>query len=148
MNMGNLRDVQKVAKTGYPSIDKPWEKYYPKGAINFEFPKMKAYDLIYERNKDRKDCIALEYEGKEISYGELFERIEERTEFFIRRGIKENDIVTISMLMSPEFVYDWYALGRINAISNLIDPRTSAAGIRQYLEEAESDLVLNTDIFT
>ena len=148
MNMSNLKDVQKITKTGYPSIDKPWEKYYPKGAINFEFPKMKAYDLIYERNKDRKDCIALEYEGKEISYGELFERIDERTEFFIRRGIKENDIVTISMLMSPEFVYDWYALGRINAISNLIDPRTSAAGIRHYLEEAESSIVLNTDLFT
>lgn len=135
-------------QTGYPSIDKPWEKYYPEGALHFDFPRMKAYDLIYERNKERKDCIALEYEGREITYGELFERIEERTDFFISKGIKENDIVTISMLMSPEFVYDWYALGRINAVSNLIDPRTSVDGIRHYLEEAESQFVLNTDLFT
>ena len=135
-------------QTGYPSIDKPWEKYYPEGALHFDFPRMKAYDLIYERNKERKDCIALEYEGREITYGELFERIEERADFFISKGIKENDIVTISMLMSPEFVYDWYALGRINAISNLIDPRTSVDGIRHYLEEAESQFVLNTDLFT
>ena len=135
-------------QTGYPSIDKPWEKYYPEGALNFDFPKMKAYDLIYERNKDRKECIALEYEGTEITYGELFEKVDERTAFFLEKGIKENDVVTVSMLMSPEFVYDWYALGRINAISNLIDPRTSADGIKHYLEEAESKYIINTDLFT
>ncbi|MBO4899104.1 MAG: acyl--CoA ligase [Lachnospiraceae bacterium] len=145
-------DTKKQSKnsglTGYPSLDMPWEKYYPEGAKNFDFPRMKAYDLIYELNKDRKDHIALEYEGNEITYGKLFERIDERTEFFLQNGIKENDIVTVSMLMSPEFVYDWYALGRINAISNLIDPRTSPDGIRHYLKEAESDWILNTDLFT
>ncbi len=109
---------------------------------------MKVYDLIYEMNKNRRDSIALEYEGREITYGELFEKVDERTAFFLENGIKENDIVTISMLMSPEFVYDWYALGRINAISNLIDPRTSVEGIKHYLEEAESDFIINTDLFT
>ena len=141
-------DRQTDRQAGYPSVDKPWIKYYPEGALDFDFPRMKAYDLIYERNKNRKDSIALEYEGHEISYGELFDQIEQRTEFFIQKGVKENDIVTISMLMSPEFVYDWYALGRINAISNLIDPRTSPEGIRHYLEEAESRYLLNTDLFT
>jgi len=135
-------------ETGIPSIERPWEKYYPEGALDFDFPKMKAYDLIYEMNKERKDSIALEYEGREITYGELFEKVDERTAYFLEKGVKENDVVTISMLMSPEFVYDWYALGRINAVSNLIDPRTSADGIKHYLEEAESKYIINTDLFT
>lgn len=131
-----------------PSEERRWEKYYPENVKNFDFPRMKTYDLVYEENKNRKDNIALEYEGTNISYGEFFDKVEEKTEFFQDLGVKENDIVTCSMLMSPEFVYDWYALGRLNAISNLIDPRTSANGIKEYLDEAKSSVVINTDIFT
>lgn len=131
-----------------PSEERRWEKYYPENVKNFDFPRMKTYDLVYEENKNRKDNIALEYEGTNISYGEFFDKVEEKTEFFQDLGVKENDIVTCSMLMSPEFVYDWYALGRLNAISNLIDPRTSANGIKEYLDEAKSSVAINTDIFT
>ena len=130
-----------------PSEEQVWKKYYPEEAKNFTFPKMKTYDLVYEENRKRKDSIALEYEGNEICYGEFFEKVEEKTELFSSKGIKENDIVTVSMLMTPEFVYDWYALGRLNAVSNLIDPRTSFDGIKKYLEEAESKYILNTNLF-
>lgn len=131
-----------------PSEEKAWEKYYTEDGKNFEFPKTNVFDAIYDENKNRKDDTALEYEGTVISFGELFDRVEERTEFFKKCGIKENEIVTISMLMSPDFVYNWYALGRIGAISNLIDPRTSVEGIREYIEEADSRFILNTNLFT
>ena len=109
---------------------------------------MKTYDLIFEENRNRKDTIAIEYEGNEICYGELFDKIEERTEFLNSKGIKPNEVVTVTMLMSPEFIYDWYALGRLNAVSDLIDPRTTKSGIKHYLEEDEARYILNTDIFT
>ena len=32
--------------TGYPSIDKPWLKYYTEEAINAPFPKMSKIDYI------------------------------------------------------------------------------------------------------
>lgn len=131
-----------------PSEERVWEKYYPEEAKNFSFPKMKAYDLVYEENRNRKDAIALEYEGTEIRYGDFFDKVEEKTEYFADKKISPDDIVTVSMLMSPEFVYDWYALGRLNAVSNLIDPRTSPEGIRQYLQEAEGKNILNNDLFT
>ena len=130
-----------------PSEEKIWKMYYPEEAKDFDYPRMKTFDLVYEENKNRKDATALEYEGTEIRYGEFFDKVEEKTELFSSKGIKENDVVTVSMLMTPEFVYDWYALGRINAVSNLIDPRTSYDGIKKYLEEAESKYILNTDIF-
>ena len=136
-----------IKKTLKPSEVKVWEKYYPDDAKNFDFPRMKAFDLVYEENRNRKDNIALEYEGNKIRYGEFFDKVEEKTEFFKSKGIKENDVVTVSMLMTPEFIYDWYSLGRLNAISNLIDPRTSVEGIKKYLKEAESRNILNTNIF-
>ncbi len=130
-----------------PSEEQVWKKYYPEEAKNFSFPRMKTYDLVYEENRNRKDLTALEYEGRKICYGEFFDKVEEKTDYLQSKGIKENEVVTVSMLMTPEFVYDWYALGRLNAVSNLIDPRTSVDGIKKYLEEAESAHILNTDLF-
>lgn len=133
--------------TGHPSKDMPWKKYYPAEALDFDFPKMNIFDLVYEENRKRKDATALEYEGATINYGQFFEKVEERTELFKSLGVKENDIISVTMLMCPEFVYDWYALGRLNAITNLIDPRTSVDGIEKYLKEDGSNIILNTNIF-
>ena len=40
--------------TGYPSIDKPWLKYYSEEARNAVMP-----EYIYESNKDCKQNIAI-----------------------------------------------------------------------------------------
>ena len=133
--------------TQKPSEEMVWRKYYTENGKNFDFPKMNIYDLVYEENRNRKDNVALEYEGTVVRYGDYFDKVEERTEFFKSKGISKDDIITVSMLMSPEFIYDWYALARLNAVTNLIDPRTSFEGIKQYLEEAESKYILNTNIF-
>ena len=53
-----------------PSEEQVWKKYYPEEALNFDYPKINIYDAVYEENKNRKDAIAIEYEGKEIRYGE------------------------------------------------------------------------------
>ncbi len=39
--------------TGYPSIDKPWLKYYSEEAINSVIPRKTMYQFIYDSNKDR-----------------------------------------------------------------------------------------------
>lgn len=37
--------------TGYPSIDKPWLKYYRKEVINAPLPTGSMYEYVYENNK-------------------------------------------------------------------------------------------------
>ena len=37
--------------TGYASIDRPQKKYYKKGVLEAEYPKMKMYDYLYLRRK-------------------------------------------------------------------------------------------------
>lgn len=130
-----------------PSQERIWEKYYPAEALDFDFPRMKTYDLVYEQNRKNKDSIALEYCGREISYGEFFDKVDERTQFYKSLGVKPNDVLVMSMLMTPEFVYDWYALGRLNAISNLIDPRISVQGIKKCVEQSNAKYFVNTDLF-
>ena len=50
--------------TGYPSIDKPWLKYYDEKAINTPLPKCNMYEYLYQCNNDYLDNTALNYFGK------------------------------------------------------------------------------------
>ena len=130
-----------------PSEEKAWRKYYPEEALDFDFPRMKTYDLVYETNRNRKDSIALEYGDAQVRYGDFFDKVDERTEFYKSLGIKPDDCLVMSMLMSPEFIYDWYALGRLNAITNLIDPRISVEGIKKTIEQSNARYIINTNCF-
>ena len=61
--------------TGYPSIDKPWLKYYSEEAINAPLPEMTLYQYIWENNKDHLSDVALRYYGTRITYGKLLSRL-------------------------------------------------------------------------
>ncbi len=111
--------------TGYPSIDKPWLKYYSEEALRAKVPECSMYDLLYGNNCANTDDIALEYMGSKVTYGGLFGKIEEVAKAFWTWGIRKGDIVAICAVNIPEIIYSIYALNRIGAIINLIDPRSN-----------------------
>ena len=43
--------------TGYPSIDKPWLKYYSEESINACLPEDGAYSIIYTKPQLKQDKI-------------------------------------------------------------------------------------------
>ncbi len=132
--------------TGYPSIDKPWLKYYSEEAINAKLPECTIYEYLNENNKEHLDDIALEYFGTKISYKKLFERIEQTANAILAIGVRKGDIVPIMAVNLPEVIYCIYALNRIGAIPNMIDPRTNAKGLRNYLDETKSKFLVVLDV--
>lgn len=132
--------------TGYPSIDKPWLKYYSEEAINAPLPKMSMYQYIWENNKDHLSDTAFQYYGTKISYGKLFENIETTARAFTAIGISAGDIIIIASVTTPELIYAIYALNYIGAIPNMVDPRTSIEGIRGYVKEVSSKMILTIDV--
>lgn len=46
MKGNNSMNSEKIL-TGYPSIDKPWLKYYSQDEINTPIPEKTVYELIY-----------------------------------------------------------------------------------------------------
>ena len=132
---------------GYPSIDKNWFKYYTDDQIRTDMPKMTAYRYLYECNKDYPDNISISYYGKKVTFRDFFAKIDETARALKAIGVKENDIISISMPNTPEGVYLFYAVSKIGAIANMIDPRTSAEGIQKYIEEVHSDKVFIVDSY-
>ena len=132
--------------TGYPSIDKPWLKYYPASAADKEIPAKSAYSFIYDKQKNNQSAIALEYFGVKVSYGKVFAMIERIARSFKKLGVQRGDIVTLALPTMPETVYIFYALNRIGAISNLIDPRLQETEILQSIEETKSKVLVAIDM--
>lgn len=132
--------------TGYPSIDKPWLKYYSEEALEKELPQCTVYELLWQSNKKYFDNIALSYLGTEISFKDLFANIEKTAKAFAALGVKEGDIVVMVTVTTPETVYALYALNRLGAIPNMVDPRTSADGMKEYIKEVKAKYVLILDV--
>lgn len=115
----------KQTLTGYPSIDKPWLQYYSEEAKSAKVPACTIYEYLYEKNKEHLGDTAMVYMGRKITYRELFHNIDRLSVAFSEEGIKDADIVTIIAPSLPEIIYSFYALNKIGAVSNFIDPRKS-----------------------
>ena len=96
--------------TGYPSVDKPWLKYYSEKAIQAELPNDTLYESLKKCNHDNLDSVAMEYYGRKVSYAVLFENIDIVAGALTAHGIKCGDTVTVCSLNSPETVYLLYGL--------------------------------------
>ena len=124
--------------TGYPSVDKPWLKYYTDKMINTPIPECSVYEFLYNNNKDHLREIAINYFGREITYTELFKNIDITTSALIALGVKEGDIVTVGLPSIPEAIYLVYAINRIGAVANMIHPLAGEQELAFYLNEVKS----------
>lgn len=131
--------------TGYPSIDKPWLKYYSKEAINAPLPECTMYQYIWENNKDHLSDIALRYYGTKITYGKLFENIKKAADAFCAMGVRAGDIVTIMSMHTPETIYAIYGLNYIGAAANMVYMTLAEQEILHTIENTESKLFMVLD---
>lgn len=139
--------IEKKKLTGYPSIDKPWLKYYSEEAINTPLPNDTIYTHIKRCCKDRLQETAINYYGKNISYRVLFEKIDLVASALESIGVRAGSIVSVCMLNSPETIYLILALNKIGATANMICGMDSSSEIKRYLLDAESRFVFTLDIF-
>lgn len=139
--------MNKKKLTGYPSIDKPWLKYYNKEEIETPLPQCSMYDLIYERNKDNLSRTALEYYGTRMTYGQMFDEIDGLASALASNGVSKGDIVTICMINSPETICLLFALNKIGAVANMVYGSSTPEELKRYIVETKSTLVITLDIF-
>lgn len=133
--------------TGYPSVDKPWLKYYSEETLHTPMPECSIYQYFLEENKEHGDAAAFQYFGKTFTYRELFYGIQQAEAGYRGAGVQEGDIVSVIAISIPETIYSFYALNKIGAISNWIDPRKGAEEIRQNIVMTKSKLCVIQDIF-
>lgn len=133
--------------TGYASIDKPWLKYYNENNIDKERLNCSAYDYMKHYNINNLSYNAINYMGSIITYKELLDKIDEVTKSLINLNVKSGDVVTLIMANIPENIYLFYAINRLGAVANIIDPRLKTDEIIEIVNNNKSKLVISIDSF-
>jgi long-chain acyl-CoA synthetase len=127
------------------SAEKPWLQFYSEETISSPLPECTIFEYLRSKNKNNLNCTALNYFNRKIKYSELFKNIDKAARAFTAIGVKKNDIVTICSVTLPETIYSFYALNCIGTISNMIDPKTNVSGIKNYIDEVGSRVIVCLD---
>lgn len=131
--------------TGYPSIDMPWLKDYSEEDIKSDIIPQRMYEELKNACKKYNNLIAIEYFGNKITYNEILEQVEIVADSLVKNGIKQGDKVTVSMPYLPETIYTIYALNKIGAVVNMVDPRINTELIIRYITKADSNYAIIID---
>lgn len=129
-----------------PSQQKPWQKYYSPEALQQLLPKCSVLAFAKESNKNNLDSTALDYYGKNISYREFFHRIDEAANAFAALGVKKGDLVCFVTVGVPETICAIYALNKLGATANMIDPRMDVTSIRKMIKNSGACITLVIDV--
>ena len=133
--------------TGYPSIDKPWQSFYSTGAITAELPENSIYEYLFDCNQKNLNEPAIIYFDRTVKYCDLFELIDKVAKSFISVGVKQNDIVSILSLSTPETIACIYALNKIGAVISM-EPITQTNKLLSHsLLETSTEVIVVLDIF-
>ena len=128
------------------SSERVWMKHYPQESLNAVFPRMKVYSFLKECNKDRPNHPILYYYGAKITVRDLLERIGRCADAFAALGVKKGDTVSLLSASTPESIISLYALNKMGAIVNAIDPRMDVKSITRMICSSGSQILMAIDI--
>ncbi len=135
-------------KTGYPSIDKPWLKYYPKDADKIPAPERTVIQYVRDcaEKKECMDQVALDYYGSTYTYAQMFKESEFIAKALVARGLREGDKIALCMPSIPETIFLLLGANRLGIVVKMIDPRINVERIKENIGE-DSKLVFMIDVY-
>ncbi|MBQ7329118.1 MAG: acyl--CoA ligase [Oscillospiraceae bacterium] len=133
--------------TGYPSIDKPWNRFYEGVEKRSIFLNSTPYQGLIKNNADYPNEIALEYFGAKVTFGELIRNTDIVAKSLEAYGVKKGDYVTICSTTTPEVIYTFYAISKIGAVANVISPFYTPEELLARIDECGSKLIIMVDKF-
>lgn len=131
--------------TGYATKDRPWLKSYTEDEIAMVLPEVSVYSYLYRNNVADPNKAALNYNNEKITYKKLFEKIDKVAKALKQNGVKDDDVITLSMPNSLEFVYLFYAISKIGSTIHIIDSNTDIKDIEKYIKAVNSTMTFITD---
>lgn len=126
--------------TGYPSVDKPWLKYYTEEQRNAPLPHMTAYEYLKTQNANRLDYTAIDSELGCFTYGELFAQIDATAKALWTMGIKKGKHVLAMFPVLPHESFLFYGIDAVGAALCQIAPQYTAVEVCNYANRIDADL--------
>ena len=103
------------------------------------------YTELYNRNKNNLHDIALIYRGTNITYGELFDKIESYAKSMKKFGLGIDSEIPVCISNSPEIVYIMGAASMIGAKLNIFGSHFPLDYITKIINECNSNVLFIED---
>lgn len=140
--------MEQTKLTGYPSIDKPWERgktYFQKHPI---IPPVNIYTLIKLINRKNRDKPAVTCHENSYTYGQMLKDSARLAHALTLNKVRRGDIVAACLPNIYEAVIAFLACNKIGAIFTCLNANASASEIQSYLQTYQSPILFThrTDI--
>lgn len=89
-----------------------------------------------------KGKTAIWFCGKDISFLELFSRIDNMAELLSEFGVHQGSVVTIHLPNSPQTVISFYAVAKLGGICNMVHAQTPVHGVRDLMTFSDSSFLI------
>ena len=99
---------------------------------------MSLYEVFKEVALNNPNIVAYTQDGNRITYDSLLKKIDEVSSSFSVLGVKKKDYVSVSLFNSLEIILVIYALNKLGAICNLINPLYSEEEFKYSLKQTKS----------
>lgn len=135
-----------VVKWRFDGDNAPDVQWFVNGKLNIT-------ENIFERQLFlRKDQTAIIWEPNDpnekeiyLTYGELFEKVNQFANTLVKLGVKKGDRVAIYLPMVPELAIAMLACARIGAIHSIIFAGFSATALSDRIVDAQAKVLLTAD---
>ena len=88
------------------------------------------------------DRVAISFYGRDMTYGELFEKIDNVADHLYALGVREGTVVTIHLPNCPQAVIAIYAVAKLGGVCNMVHALTPKAALCENLLYTESAFLI------
>jgi acetyl-CoA synthetase len=139
-----MRPYTKVKNTSFKpgAVDIRW---FEDGRLNV------SANCIDRHLANRGDQVAIIWEGdnpnesEQITYRQLYERVQRFANVMKKHGVKKGDRVTIYLPMIPEAAYAMLACTRIGAVHSIVFGGFSPDSLQNRIVDADSKFIITAD---
>jgi long-chain acyl-CoA synthetase len=130
------------------SNERPWLASYPADVPRSlaPYPEEGVFELLISAARRFPERPAIAWFGRHLTYAELLAEVERCSAMLVSLGVGPGDRVALIMPNSPPFTIAFYACMRLGAIAVGNNPVYTAREMHHQLQDAETDVVLITDL--
>lgn len=107
---------------------------------------MNLVQVLESQAKNHLDKIAIIEKGKEVTYRELWQRVDRLAKAFLELGIKEGDRIAICLPNCQEYIYAFFASLKINAIAVPLKQTLTSYELKTILKDCKPSLLITDNL--
>lgn len=128
-------------------MSKLWYQVWPENLpMHLDLGDKTLPEIVAEWGSKQPDHCAIQYYGREISYGELNQLINQFACGLIAHGVEAGDRVAIFLPNCPAFVVAYYATLKIGAIVVPINPMNKSLELAYQLQDSTPKVLVVLDV--